>query len=86
MWTEKYLDYMHYTVPLKTAIPGGYEFPGEYVGQTGTYEAIKHIYSSSSQLSTLVDSENGDLHVSKRYFATDLEKGIQDIRESWRTK
>ena len=48
MWNEKYLDYMHYTVPLKTAIPGGYEFPGDYVGQTGTYEAVKHIYSSSN--------------------------------------
>ena len=86
MWTEKYLDFMHYTVPLKTAVAGGYEFPSEYVGQTGTYEAIKHIYSSSSQLSSLINSENGDLHVSKRYFATDLEKGIQDIRDSFRTK
>ena len=28
MWTEKYIDHMHYTVPLKTAVAGDYEFPG----------------------------------------------------------
>ena len=33
VWTEKYIDYMHYTVPLtNSAVPGGYTFPGDYAG------------------------------------------------------
>lgn len=76
MWTEKYIDFMHYTVPLKTAVPGGYEFPGDYVGQYGAYEAIKHIYAHSSQLKSLISADGSELHVSKRYFASDTEKAI----------
>jgi len=31
-YTEKYIDYMHFTVPLRTGVSGGYQFPSEYVG------------------------------------------------------
>ena len=34
----------------------------------------------------MVAPDSGDLHVSKRYFATDLEKGIVDVRDAFRTK
>ena len=44
-WTQKYVDYMHYTVPLTTPTFDGFEFPSEFVGQYGVYEAVKHIYS-----------------------------------------
>ena len=47
-WTEKYVDYMHYTVPLTSATGDNYKFPSEYIGQYGVYEAIKHIYSKNS--------------------------------------
>ena len=83
-WTEKYVDYMHYTVPLRTAVGGRYEFPGEYIGQYGTYEAVKHIYSKTESLKHLLSEDGSELHVSKRYFATDLEKAIQGIRTEWR--
>jgi len=43
-WTENYVDFMHYTVPLKTGLWDGYQFPGEYVGQYGVYDAVRHIY------------------------------------------
>ena len=43
-WTEKYVDFMHYTVPLRTAVGGDYKFPSEYMGQYGVYEAVRHIY------------------------------------------
>jgi len=43
-YTEKYIDYAHFTVPLRTGVSGGYKFPGEYVGQYGVYEAVRHIY------------------------------------------
>ena len=38
------IDYCHYTVPLTTANNNGFVFPGEYVGQYGIYEAVKHVY------------------------------------------
>lgn len=31
-WTEKYLDFMHYTIPITNQQTDGYMFPGEYVG------------------------------------------------------
>ena len=43
-WSEKYVDYMHYTVPLTAKVGGGYKFPSKYIGQYGVFEAIRHIY------------------------------------------
>jgi hypothetical protein len=43
-FTLPMIDYCHYTVPLQTANSNGFKFPGEYLGQYGTYEAIKHVY------------------------------------------
>lgn len=31
-WTEKYVDHMHFTVPLQTGTADGYKFPSEYIG------------------------------------------------------
>jgi len=81
-WTQKYVDYMHYTVPLKTETSDGFQFPSEFVGQYGVYEAVKHIYSKNAGLSNLLKEES--LMVSQRYFATDLEKGIQNLRQQFR--
>jgi hypothetical protein len=44
-WTKKYVDFMHYSVPLVTANAEGFVFPGEYCGQYAVYEAVKHFYS-----------------------------------------
>jgi hypothetical protein len=41
-------------VPLHTANNNGFVFPGEYVGQYGTYEAVKHVYERNPGLSELV--------------------------------
>lgn len=73
---------MHFTVPLKTETADGFQFPSEFVGQYGVYEAVKHIYSSNSGLSNLLRDES--LMVSQRYFAADLEKGIENIRSNFR--
>lgn len=83
-WTENYVDFMHYTVPLTQGFASGYKFPGEYVGQYGVFEAVKHIYSKSSHLEHLLAEDGSSLHTSKRYFAADLEKGIDNIRTSFR--
>ena len=79
-WSEKYVDYMHYTVPLKSGIAAGYEFPADYVGQYGTWESVKHIYTHS-HLKHLLGADGDELYISKRYFATESEKAIQDIRD-----
>jgi len=83
-WTEKYVDYMHYTVPLTTSVGGNYKFPSEYMGQYGVYEALRHIYSSSDKLKGLVSADGDELYVSKKYFASDLEKAVQGVRDTWR--
>lgn len=83
-YTEKYIDFMHFTVPLRTGVSGGYKFPSEYVGQYGVYEAVKHIYSKSKHLKHLVSADGSELHVSKRYFSSDIEKAVIQIRQEWR--
>ena len=75
---------MHFTVPLTAPVQDGYKFPSEYVGQYGVYEAVHHIYSKNSHLSHLINEESNSLMTSKRYFASDLEKGIDKIRHDWR--
>ena len=35
---------MHYTTPLTVGTADGFKFPGEYTGQYGVYEAVKHLY------------------------------------------
>mmetsp|Transcript_28582 Transcript_28582/g.35380 ORF Transcript_28582/g.35380 Transcript_28582/m.35380 type:complete len:234 (+) Transcript_28582:361-1062(+) len=81
---EKYVDFMHYTVPLRSAVGAGYEFPAKYMGQYGTFEAVRHIYQRSSTLNRLVNEDGTELQVSKRYFGNDCEKAIVEIRDSWR--
>eukprot|EP00352_Strombidinopsis_acuminata_P007470 CAMPEP_0176366870 /NCGR_PEP_ID=MMETSP0126-20121128/21482_1 /TAXON_ID=141414 ORGANISM="Strombidinopsis acuminatum, Strain SPMC142" /NCGR_SAMPLE_ID=MMETSP0126 /ASSEMBLY_ACC=CAM_ASM_000229 /LENGTH=500 /DNA_ID=CAMNT_0017724463 /DNA_START=72 /DNA_END=1574 /DNA_ORIENTATION=- len=83
-WTQKYVDYMHYTVPLVTGSSDGFYFPGRYIGQYGVYEATKHIYQSDPTLGKLVNENS--LFVNKRYFATDMEKAIDNIRHSFRER
>jgi len=83
-WSEKYVDFMHYTVPLVTSLPSGYKFPSEYMGQYGVFEAVRHIYQSSRTLGHLESEDGTEIHLSKRYFTTDSEKAIQDIRSNWR--
>ena len=83
-WTERYVDFMHYTVPLTTAVGGNYKSPSEYMGQYGSYEAIRHIYRSSEKLRSLVSADGSELHINKKFFASDLEKAVMDVRASWR--
>ena len=85
-WTEKYVDYMHYTVPLTCGTSDNYKFPSEYIGQYGVYEAVKHIYEKNSHLKGLIDEDGNSIYTSKKYFASELEKGIQHIRSEFRQK
>jgi len=45
---------------------------------------VKHIYERNANMKDLVKDDS--LMVSNRYFATDLEKGIESIRDEWRQK
>ncbi len=83
-WSTNYIDFVHYTVPIAYGTADGFQFPGEYCGQYGVYEAVRHIYETSRQLRPLVKEES--LFVSKKFFASDLEKAISDLRANWRAK
>lgn len=83
-WNEKHIDHMHFTVPLQAPTQDGYEFPSEYIGQYGVYDAIRHIYSKNNNLAHLVNEDGNSLFTSKRFFASEIEKGIDSIRQEWR--
>lgn len=83
-FTLPMIDYCHYTVPLISANPNGFKFPGEYVGQYGTYEAVKHIYSKNPKMGELLNDDY--LLVNRRYFASDVEKAVGEIRSAFRAE
>jgi lipid A disaccharide synthetase len=81
---ERYFDYMHFTIPKRTATPGGYFFPGQFVGQHGVYDALKHLMSSDPEQKHLVG--DGTISISKKYFSGDIESSIQKIKATFRNK
>lgn len=48
------------------------------------YEAVKHIYTKNAHLAHLVKEES--LLTSNKFFASELEKGINHIRDEFRQK
>lgn len=81
-FTLKQMDYCHYTVPLQVTNQNGFVFPGDYVGQYGVYEAVKHVYNSSSNLKHLIKDDH--LLTNTRYFSSDMENAILKIRSKFR--
>jgi hypothetical protein len=71
-------------VPLNSSNTNGFVFPGEYMGQYGVYDAVKHVYNNNSALRHLVQEDF--LLTNKRYFATEMERGIESLRETFRTE
>jgi len=53
----KEIDFCHYTVPLNTSNHNGFVFPGDYMGQYGVYEAVKHVYNANASLKHLVHED-----------------------------
>jgi hypothetical protein len=83
-WTQKYLDFVHYQIPLPSFTTDGFSFPGEFVGQYGVYDAVKHLYSQSKELKPLLKEES--LYVNKKFFAVDLEKAIDQVKVDFRQR
>ena len=78
------MDFVHYTTPLQTANSNGFVFPSEFVGQYGVYEAIQHVYSRTKTMKKFLKDDY--LLINKRYFATDMEKAIESIRDEFRAE
>ena len=81
---EELIDHMHYTIPKRTATPSEYFFPGQYIGQQGVYDAVKHLLSSDPELKHLVQEDS--LQLNEKWFAGDLDKSIQKVKASFREK
>lgn len=73
---------MHYTTPITTGNYTGYQFPGQYCGQYGVYDALNHVYSKYQPLSHLKLEDH--ILLSRKYFAMDTEKAVQSRREAFR--
>ena len=69
------IDFCHYTVPLNTSNGNGFVFPGEYMGQYGVYDAVKHVYSNTESLKSFIKEDF--LLTNQRYFAAEMERGIE---------
>ena len=83
-WALNYFDFVHHTLPLNDATPDGFTFPGEYVGQYGVYEAVKHLYSQTKELKPLLKEES--LLVNRKFFSSDLENAIGQVKAQFREK
>uniref|UniRef100_A0A7S3MRE3 lipid-A-disaccharide synthase n=1 Tax=Strombidium inclinatum TaxID=197538 RepID=A0A7S3MRE3_9SPIT len=78
------VDFAHYTIPNMVDFQNGFRFPGEYVGQYGVYDAVSHVYSKNESLKHLLKDDY--LLTNQKYFATDMERGVQAIRSNWRAQ
>lgn len=83
-FTLKQMDYCHYTVPLQVTNQNGFVFPGNYVGQYGVYEAVKHVYEKTPSLSHLIKDDH--LLTNRRYFSSEMENAVLSIRNNFREK
>lgn len=81
---EEYIDYMHYTVPMNTAVPSGYYFPGQFVGQHGVYDTVRHLMGSDPEQKHLVTDYS--IQINDKWFAGDLDLSIQKVRRAFRNK
>jgi hypothetical protein len=83
-WASRYIDFVHYTLPQQAASSDGFRFPGEYAGQYGAYDAIRHLYSQTKDLKHLLREES--FLINRKYFAADLEKAITHVRSDFRQR
>lgn len=81
---QRWFDYMHYSIPKRTATPGGYFFPGQFVGQHGVYDAVRHLLSSDPAQRHLVGENT--ISLSKKYSAGDIESAVQKAKSAFRNK
>ena len=47
-WNLRSIDFMHYSIPMFTALPSGWRFPSQFMGQYEVYNALKHLMSNDS--------------------------------------
>ena len=83
-WNLKHFDFMNYTIPQVTAIADGFRFPGQYVGQYGVYDAVRHLFARHKPSGQYL-KENSVL-LSKKGFAGQVESAVSHQREAFRTK
>jgi len=83
-WAGRYIDFVHYTIPILPPSSDGFRFPGEFAGQYGAYDAIRHLYSQNRDLKALLKDES--FMVNRKFFAADLEKAIAGVKQEFRSK
>lgn len=71
-------------MPLVVGTADGFTFPGEYTGQYGVYEAIKHMYSQNKDFKGLINEKS--LYLNKNYFASDMEKLVESVKQDFRKR
>jgi hypothetical protein len=81
---EEYVDYMHYTVPKRTHTGSEYFFAGQYVGQHGVYDAVRHLLLSDPEQKHLVSEST--IQINEKWFAGETDKAIKKVRAAFREK
>lgn len=79
---ERLFDYMHYTIPKRTALPGGYYFPAQYVGQHGVYDTLRHLLANDPEQKHLLEDHH--ILLSEHHFAGDIGSAINKTRSRFR--
>ena len=82
-WQEKRLDYIYHTIPWQ-ANTHQYEFPGEYVGQYGVYEATRELLKRDPDSQKLIKDES--IYVLRKNNQSYTEHIVTKIRKEFREK
>ena len=86
-WDENhgfFCDEAFYTYALKQINKRNYTYPSHYIGQYGSYDALRHIYQKSGLFSEFI-FENS-IMISRNHSLDDIEKARNKVAEDFRAK
>jgi hypothetical protein len=81
---QQFCDFAFYTYALRQINKRWYIFPSHYIGQYGSYEAIRHLYERSGLFPHLL--KENSLLASREHSMDDFEKARIKIGEQFRQK
>jgi hypothetical protein len=86
-WEENFkyfCDIAFYTYALRQINRRWFVFPSHYIGQYGSYDALKHIYIKSGLFNHLV--KENSIYVSREHSLDHIERARMKIRDEFRQK
>jgi len=75
---------MHYSINQVTALPDGFRYPGQYTGQYGVYDAVRHLFEQHAPSKRFLG--NNTVSLSRKDYARQMEEAVTGNRNQFRER